>query len=102
MVSRHYSSPPVQVAPRHADSNIILCVPSRREAISIEDEEYKLPYDMRLTEAMGLLRYNPAKMLVAFSAYYRDELERKVHYGELNTCPCPAQIAFQQTIRCCG
>ncbi|CAM9417557.1 unnamed protein product [Pylaiella littoralis] len=49
----------------------------KREAISIEDEEYKLPYDMRLTEAMGLLRYNPAKMLVAFSAYYRDELERK-------------------------
>lgn len=34
---------------------------------------------MRLMEAMGLLRYNPAKMLVAFSTYYRDELERKVH-----------------------
>ena len=49
----------------------------RREAISIERGEYKLPYDMRLTEAMGLLRYNPAKMLLAFSAYYRDELQRK-------------------------
>lgn len=36
---------------------------------------------MRLTEAMGLLRYNPAKMLVAFAAYYREELKRKVGYS---------------------
>lgn len=50
----------------------------RREAISIERGEYKLPYDMRLTEALGLLRYNPPKMLMAFSAYYMDELQRKV------------------------
>eukprot|EP00903_Cladosiphon_okamuranus_P007088 g6888.t1 len=49
----------------------------KREAISIERGEYKLPYDMRLTEALGLLRYNPAKMLLAFSAYYMDELQRK-------------------------
>ncbi|CAM9641594.1 unnamed protein product [Ectocarpus sp. 12 AP-2014] len=49
----------------------------KREAVSIESGEYKLPYDMRIIEAMGLLRYNPAKMLVAFSTYYRDELQRK-------------------------
>lgn len=36
---------------------------------------------MRIIEAMGLLRYNPAKMLVAFSTYYRDELQRKVKAG---------------------
>lgn len=34
---------------------------------------------MRLMEAMGLLRYNPAKILVAFSTYYMNELQRKVH-----------------------
>lgn len=49
--------------------------------MSIESGEYKLPYDMRIIEAMGLLRYNPAKMLVAFSTYYRDELQRKVTAG---------------------
>lgn len=54
---------------------------TRREALSIEKGEYLLPYDMRLTEAMGLLRYNPAKMVVAFTAYYREELKRKVGYS---------------------
>ena len=50
----------------------------RREAISIERGDYLLPYDMRLTEAMGLLRYNPAKMIASFTEYYKDELHRKV------------------------
>lgn len=39
---------------------------------------------------MGLLRYNPAKMVLAFSAYYRDELHRKVRniaaLSEVVTC----------------
>lgn len=64
--------------PPHATIFLPVRIRTRREATSIESGEYKLPYDMRLIEAMGLLRYNPAKMLVAFSTYFRDELQRKV------------------------
>ncbi|CAM9518229.1 unnamed protein product, partial [Scytosiphon promiscuus] len=65
----------------------------KREAISIETGEYKLPYDMRLIEAMGLLRYNPAKMLLAFSTYFRDELQRKQRASE-RTEEMPVTPAF--------
>lgn len=69
---------------------------NRREAVSIENGEYLLPYDMRLTEALGLLRYNPAKMMVAFAAYYRDELQRKVRSG---TCPSGGVTWVEATVR---